>query len=269
MKESYVHGYNERENTRLHDQASTLAELLHTDTRYPAKSRILEAGCGTGAQTVTLAGNSPDALFVSMDISASSLATARDRIRRTGIGNVIFYQADIAHPPYATGSFDHAFLCFVLEHLKDPDAALRTIRSLLKPGGTITVIEGDHGSAYFYPDSAAAQAAINCQVELQRRAGGNALIGRELFPLLQAAGYDSVSVSPRMVYVDGSRQHLVEGFTRNTFTAMIRGVREAALAADLSHPAVFDRGISDLYRTTESDGVFCYTFFKATARCDR
>ena len=39
---------------------------------------------------------------------------------------------------------------------------------LLRPGGTITVIEGDHGSAYFHPESAAADAAIQCQVELQR-----------------------------------------------------------------------------------------------------
>jgi hypothetical protein len=27
----------------------------------------------------------------------------------------------------------------------------------------------------------------------------------------------------------------------------------------------FDKGIADLYRTAEPDGVFCYTFFKATA----
>lgn len=266
MKESYVHGYNERENTRLHNQASTLAELLHADTRYPATSLVLEAGCGTGAQTVTLAANSPEASIISINISSSSLAEARTRMKSTGIGKVAFGQADITYLPFAPGAFDHAFLCFVLEHLKDPGAVLQTIRLLLKPGGTVTVIEGDHGSAYFYPDSAAAQAAIDCQVELQRRAGGNAHIGRELFPLLQGADYDSVSVSPRMVYVDGSRQNLVEGFTRNTFTAMIRGVREAALAAGLSRPAAFDRGISDLYRTSKSDGVFCYTFFKATAR---
>ncbi len=35
---------------------------------------------------------------------------------------------------------------------------------MLKPGGTITVIEGDHGSTYFHPDSQAARDAITCQV---------------------------------------------------------------------------------------------------------
>jgi hypothetical protein len=43
---------------------------------------------------------------------------------------------------------------------------------------------------------------------------------------------------------------------------MIEGVREPALAAGLIEPERFDAGIRALYRTTEADGVFCYTFFK-------
>ena len=40
----YVHGYDERESERLHDQAGSLVDLLHHDTAYPAGSRVLEAG---------------------------------------------------------------------------------------------------------------------------------------------------------------------------------------------------------------------------------
>jgi hypothetical protein len=46
MTGAYVHGYDPRENLRLQDQASTLVELLHSDTAYPAGSSVLEAGCG-------------------------------------------------------------------------------------------------------------------------------------------------------------------------------------------------------------------------------
>jgi hypothetical protein len=127
------------------------------------------------------------------------------------------------------------------------------------------VIEGDHGSVYFYPDSEYAHRAIRCQVELQKRAGGNACIGRELYPLLSGAGFGRVRVSPRIVYVDSSRPGLVDGFTRNTFTAMIEGIRDQAVEAGLMQPEEIDRGIKDLHRTTGDDGVFCYTFFKATA----
>jgi ubiquinone/menaquinone biosynthesis C-methylase UbiE len=247
----------------LQDQASTLVELLHSDTFYPAGSKVLEAGCGVGAQTVTLAKNSPGALITSIDISEASVHEARNKTAAAGLTNVQFQQADIFNLSYKPESFDHIFVCFVLEHLPQPVEALQTLKKYLKDGGTITVIEGDHGSAYFYPASEKANKAIQCLVELQQKAGGNAMIGRELYPLLQQAGFNSVRVSPRMVYVDSSKPELVDGFTKKTFTAMIEGVRESAINAGIIEQYVFDQGIKDLYRTAEADGVFCYTFFKA------
>jgi trans-aconitate methyltransferase len=263
MKKAYVHGYDPRENIRLQDQASTLVELLHSDTAYPPGSRVLEAGCGVGAQTVALAGNSPRALITSIDISPSSVAEAARTVAEAGLSNVRFQQADIFSLPFGPDSFDHIFVCFVLEHLSKPVEALLALKKVLRAGGTITVIEGDHGSAYFYPDSEAARRAIQCQVQLQRLAGGNANVGRELYPLLCEAGYASVCVSPRMVYVDASKPALVDGFIRKTFTAMIEGVRQSALEAGMAEQREFEEGIHDLYRTAEADGVFCYTFFKA------
>lgn len=264
---SYVHGYDPRENQRLQDQASTLVELLHSDTRYPAGSRVLEAGCGVGAQTVILAANSPDASITSFDISASSVAQARQQVDARGFTNVTLQHADIFDLPFAAQSFDHLFVCFVLEHLPDPVAALQALRRMVKPGGSVTAIEGDHGSTYFHPDSEYARRAVLCQVELQARAKGNALIGRELYPLLTQAGFGNVHVSPRMVYVDGSKPGLVDGFTRKTFTAMIEGVRAPAIDAGLMSQADFDRGVADLHRTAADDGVFCYTFFKGRGTC--
>jgi ubiquinone/menaquinone biosynthesis C-methylase UbiE len=265
MNDTYVHGYDQRENIRLQDQASTLVDLLHSDTLFPAGSKVLEAGCGVGAQTITLARNSPEAHITSIDISPASVAEAKKKIESEGFSNVCFQQDDIFNLSFESKSFDHIFVCFVLEHLARPVEALNCLKNFLKVGGTITVIEGDHGSSYFYPDSEAAHKAIQCQVELQKRAGGNANIGRELYPLLNAVGFSSIHVSPRMVYVDSSKPRLVEGFTKNTFTAMIEGVRESSIEAGLIDEKTFDDGIKGLYRTTEKDGVFCYTFFKAIA----
>ena len=262
---AYVHGYDLKENIRLQDQASTLVELLHSDTVYPAGCHVLEAGCGVGAQTVTLAGKSPRANFTAIDISESSILQARSRIEKAGHTNVAFQQTDIFNPPFKPASFDHIFVCFVLEHLPNPVNALKNLKTFLKSGGTFTVIEGDHGSTYFHPDNPDSHKAIMCQVELQKKAGGNANIGRELFPILNAAGLRDINVSPRMVYVDESRPRLVEGFIKNTFTAMIKGVRESAINNGLIDAKTFDAGIRGLYRTAEKDGVFCYTFFKAVS----
>jgi ubiquinone/menaquinone biosynthesis C-methylase UbiE len=265
LAKDYVHGYHESENLRLQDQANSLVELLHNDTYFPPGSLVLEAGCGIGAQTVTLAKNSPGARIIAVDISKDSLTEAKTRINAAGIENVEFRQENIFKLTFPLDHFDHIFVCFVLEHLTNPSQGLSVLKKYLKEDGRLTVIEGDHGSTYFYPDSEEAHRAIQSQVELQKRLGGDANIGRRLYPLLAEAGFRSIKVSPRMVYVDGSKPDLIEGFTKNTFTAMIKAIRQKAVTEGITTPKQFDKGIKDLYRTANPDGVFCYTFFKGTA----
>ena len=183
-----MHGYSERETERLADQANTLTHLLHHDTSYPPGSRVLECGCGTGAQTVFLAAGSPDAQIVSVDVSPASLDRARARVQAAGFRNVTFRVADIFHLPFEDASFDHVFVCFVLEHLADPIKALRCMARVLRPGGS-----------------------------------------------------------------------------KNTFIAMVEGVRDQALSLGPVDTRTWDKGIAGLYRATEADGTFCYAFFKGTA----
>lgn len=262
----YVHGYSQQEALRLKDQADTLARLLYGDMSYPAGALVLEAGCGTGCQTVHLAASNPDAQFVSMDISQASLDLARAALDARGLRNVELRQGDLLHLPDADRRYDHIFVCFVLEHLPEPLAALRALRRVLRPGGTLTAIEGDHGSFYCHPETPRARRTVDCLVQLQAQAGGDACIGRRLYPLLREAGYEQVQVGPRMVSVDGSKPELIEGFSRNTFIAMVRGVRQQALARGLMTEADWDAGVAELERAATPDGTFCYTFFRATAQ---
>jgi SAM-dependent methyltransferase len=258
----YVHGYSSTESERLQAQASALTDLLHEGTAYPPGSRILEAGCGVGAQTVALAERSPGAQIVAVDRSESSLARARHAAEGRRLTNVEFHQADLFELPVEDASFDHLFVCFVLEHVAEPERLMRHLMRSLKPGATITVIEGDHGSAFFYPDNADARHAIDCLVELQARGGGNAMIGRELYPLMLRCGVQQALVAPRVVYADAAHPELVEGFTLATFTAMVEGVEEAAIQAGLVDIERWRRGIAGLRRAAEPDGTFSYTFFK-------
>ena len=139
MKKEYVRGYTARESVRPVNQATTLAEILHSDTVYPAGSNVLEAGCGVGAQTIILARNSPNAKFTSIDPSEESLRAARERVSS-------------------------------------------------------------------------------------------------------------------------------QGFTKNTFIAMVEGVKEQAIRSGIIEEADWELGIRDLYRTTREDGTFIYTFFKGKAQ---
>lgn len=265
MENKYVHGYTEYETIRLNDQAQTLSTLLHHDSVFPEGSKVLEAGCGVGAQTVIIGRKNPNIHLTSIDISEESLTMAKNRCTKSGVLNVEFFQADIFNLPFEENSFDHVLVCFVLEHLPDPQEALHKLKKILKPGGTLTAIEGDHGSAYYYPPSKYAQLTINCLIDLQALKGGDSLIGRSLFPLFQKTGLNDIKVSPRVVYADKSLPEMVDGFTKKTFIAMVEGVREDALNEKLISEENWEKGIVDLKRTASETGTFNYTFFKAVA----
>jgi ubiquinone/menaquinone biosynthesis C-methylase UbiE len=132
--QEYVHGLFPARGERLADQAATVEGLLHHDTVYPPGSRVLEAGCGTGAQTAILCRNHPETFFTSIDRSDESLEAARTRMRNEGLNNVVFQRADIFDLPFDEASFDHVFVCFVLEHLADPLEALRPWRGFCVRG---------------------------------------------------------------------------------------------------------------------------------------
>lgn len=258
----YVHGYSEREALRLSEQAETLEKLLHHDTVYPPGAKVLEAGCGIGAQTVILAKNNPEAEITSVDISSESLEKARENVARNGFKNVRFLQANIFSLPFEEDSFDHIFVCFVLEHLQNPEEALKSLKKVLKPGGTLTVIEGDHGSCYFYPEGRNALDAWHCLIRVQAQMKGNSLIGRQLYPLLQESGLEDIRVEPRMVYVDSSKPILVDGFILKTIIPMVEGVKKQALEMEMMKEEAWEKGIEELHQTARSGGTFCYTFFK-------
>lgn len=263
----YVHGYSERETERLNDQASSVKKLVHGDIRYPPGSKVLEAGCGVGAQTLTLALNSPEARFFSVDWARASLATAQETIGKAGITNVEFYHTDIFDLPFDEEYFDHLFICHLLEHLPDPVAGLTTLRKHLKKTGSVTVFEGDHGSCYFHPSTDEALKAWNCLIEVQARLGANSLIGRELFPLLNKSRFRDVHVSPGMVYIDQSLPELMESFVGKTIIPMVEGVKRRSLKLGLMEELSWEKGINDLHDIRRSEeGTFCYTFFKGRAK---
>ncbi len=263
MIKNYVHGYSERETQRLYDQANSVQEFIHYDTVYPAGSKILEPGCGVGAQTLTLAGKSPDARIVSIDISEESLNKARILIDKQGLSNVEFLHADIFDLPFEQGHFDHVFICYLLEHLSQPDIALRSLRKSLKTGGSVSVTEGDHGSCYFHPMTEESLNVWNCLIRVQENLGGNSLIGRQVFPLLRQSGFHDIRVSPRMIYIDQSMPGLMESFVKKTIIPMVEGVKEEAIETGLTDKCSWNRGINDLHKIAEKEcGTFCYTFFK-------
>jgi SAM-dependent methyltransferase len=250
----YVHGRGSAEHQRLLDQSHILEHLLHRDTVFAPGAHVLEVGCGVGAQTCIVARRNPEARFTCIDVSETSLQAAEAAARRMNLTNVRFEFGDAINYVPPAQAFDAALFCFVLEHVQKPEAVLEHVMTLLRSGGTLMAIEGDHGSTFFYPPSALAWRTIQCLIDLQAACGGDALIGPRLHALFSCLGVTDVHVEPRVVYADPSRPDWVEWFTERTYIAMVEGTRSQALAA----------GIADLRKSKQ--GSFSYTFFKAVGQ---
>ena len=131
----YIHGYSARELQRLREQSLILEELLHGKVSYSTGDRVLEVGCGVGAQTAILARRSPKTSFHSIDISSESLSAAKEYIGGLNLTNVTFENVDINAKPFAPNTFDHIFICFVLEHLPDVAKTLTYLREVCGQAG--------------------------------------------------------------------------------------------------------------------------------------
>ncbi|MDP3065838.1 MAG: methyltransferase domain-containing protein [Methanobacteriaceae archaeon] len=204
----------------------------------------------------------PEAHITSIDISQESLDHAKATVKKEKVPNVQFQQADIMDLTFPNESFDHIFVCFVLEHLSSHKDALRELKRVLNKGGTITVIEGDHGSCYFHPETEAAKKVWNCLITCQKRLDCNPNIGHELYPIMEESGFKDIPITPRIVYADQSKPLLVDGFIKKTIIAMVAGVNEQALHLGLVDEKTWVRGIKDLYKTAGSGGTFFYNFLK-------
>lgn len=261
----YVHGYSETEAGRLTEQAEAMAALIHEGTVYPPGSRVLEAGCGVGGQTARLLRSSPGAHVVAVDRDQRSLVRARTHIKAmSGHHRVRWCRSDLAALPFPDESFEHVFVCFVLEHVANTHRVLTELRRVLHPGGTLTVFEGDNGTLAFHPESPDACAVIENMILLQALAGGDAQYGRRLHPALAGAGFNAIRVEPRLVYADDANP-TARPFIRDVYNPMIATLQDDAVAVGLGSQCQWKQGTADLARVAEPGGTFHLTFFKATA----
>ncbi len=92
--------------------------------------RLLEAGCGTGRMTPTLAGRVRE--LVAIDFSFESLRVNARKLRAAGVTNVHLVQADLCHLPFVNTAFDRVVSCQVLEHVPGETARQKAVSELAR-----------------------------------------------------------------------------------------------------------------------------------------
>ncbi|MBV8497382.1 MAG: class I SAM-dependent methyltransferase [Gammaproteobacteria bacterium] len=125
--------------------------LIMRPTEKPRKNcEILVAGCGT-SQAATHAIREPDAHVTGIDVSETSLAHTRALKQKYGLRNLDLRRLAVEEAGGLGLSFDKIVCTGVLHHLRDPDAGLRSLRSVLKPDGALhAMVYAAYGRAGIY-----------------------------------------------------------------------------------------------------------------------
>ena len=140
--------------------AETLARTYPDRIDRGPIEKVLVAGGGTGYEPLLAARQNPSATVLSLDLSRRSLAYGARMARWLGIRNVRFLQGDLLDVDSLDERFDAILASGVLHHMAEPEAGLRALAGVLRPGGAIRVgLYSEHARQLLATARAVAEAA--------------------------------------------------------------------------------------------------------------
>lgn len=188
----YTHGHQESvlRSHRSRTAADSAAYLL--PALRPGQT-LLDVGCGPGTITADLAELvGPTGRVVAVDSSAEVLEQAAAHVAGRGLDNVVFEVADVHDLRFADGEFDVVHAHQVLQHVADPVAALREMRRVTAPGGTVAARDADYAAMTWYPRPPALDEWAALYQRVSRANGGEPDAGRRLLSWARAAGFADI-----------------------------------------------------------------------------
>ncbi len=264
----YLHGYSAIERERLHRQARFLEPMVHDRLPFRRRKRLLEVGCGVGAQTEILLRHFPELHVTGVEINDDQLAEAARFLGTVKWADDRFAlaKADAGQLEYAAESFDAAFLCWVLEHVANPARVLSEVRRVLVPGSPVVCSEVLNATFFidpYSPDTLRYWTAFN---EHQLNVGGDPFVGAKLGNLLQAVGYRDVQTEVRSFHLDNRDPAERAEFLAYWSELLLSGA-PALLEAKAVEERVVEGMRTELARVArDPNSVFFYAFIQARAR---
>jgi SAM-dependent methyltransferase len=187
----YTHGHHEsvlRSHTwrTAENSAGFLLPILEPGTT------LLDVGCGPGTITADLADRVAPGRVIGVDSSAEVIARAATDHQRD---NLTFATGDIYALDLPDDAVDVAFAHQVLQHLSDPVAALRELRRVTRPGGTVAVRDSDYGAFVWSPADPVLDAWLDLYHRVTRHNDAEPDAGRYLHVWAREAGFADVRVT--------------------------------------------------------------------------
>lgn len=260
----YLHGYSEEEQNRLYQQARFLEQKIYERVEYPKGARILEVGCGVGAQTQILLERFPTLSIVGVDASPVQLERAKKHLPEAlKTKRVEFLQGNAERLPFTNDTFDGAFICWLLEHVSDPLAILQETKRLLKSGGILYCTEVMNATFFVHPYSPATLQYWFAFNDHQWNLGGDPFVGAKLGNYLFKAGFQNVVTEVQSHHFDSRMPKRRAQMFEYWKQLLMSGTPSLLEAGKVTQELVDQMGAELEKLKADPDSVFFYSAMQA------
>jgi ubiquinone/menaquinone biosynthesis C-methylase UbiE len=227
---------------------------------------VVDIGCGQGTITTGLAQAVAPGEVLGFDLQEDHIRYGQGLAEEQEITNLQFRVGDVYRPPCEPESFDVAYANAVISHLSRPDDALRSVWTLLKPGGLIAL--RDRGGGYLISGLNEKEVRQAYEIDIQvidatsQNPYGSQTIGEVMHRLCRAAGFED----PR-VTASWSVESTASLSARGARSALPDQLAERALELRLTNPTELGR-LDEKYVEWlgDADGYMASSWMQVVAR---
>ncbi|MCH7407979.1 class I SAM-dependent methyltransferase [Belliella sp. DSM 111904] len=262
----YIHGYQDDEQERLRYQAKVIEKPIYDFIDFSNNQKILEIGSGVGAQTEILLERFPHLQITGVEYEPKQIAKARHNMQALGhdFPKVQFIQQD-AQQLQLNDHYDAAFICWVLEHISEPEKVLQSMKPYLKEGAKVVITEVFNASFYTYPHAPTVMKYWDIYNSYQRSIGGDPDVGAKLGHLLEKSGYKDISLRSGGFHLD-SRTPSDRLAVFDYWTSLMKSGAPALLEEGLISPDMVTTISKEMENLKhQENAIFYYNFIQATA----
>ncbi len=259
----YIHGFSPEEQNRLRTQALFGEYAIYKEINFSKVKKVLEIGCGTGAQTEILLRRFPDLKLTSIDMSDKQLTEAQRLLGNNP--RVNFLKMD-AQNIQLEEKFDGAFICWMLEHVPSPEKVLASALKSLRQDGVIYITEVMNFSFFLDPYSPNIWKFWMAFNDYQYENAGDPFIGAKLGNLLQKVGFKDIQTRVTTWHFDNrspeQRKETILFWKELMLSGADQLLKENVISEEVieNSKKEFDNVAND------SNAVFYYSFMQAEAR---
>ena len=264
----YLHGFSSIEQDRLRRQARFAEHTIYQNVNFSSTKRVLEVGCGVGAQSEILLRRFPDIHLTGIDLSDQQLNAAKESLGKLSYANKRYdlHKMNAENLTFTNENFDGAFLCFVLEHVPDPRRVLSEIRRVLQPVAVLYVTEVLNSSFFLDPYSPNVLKYWMAFNDYQYDQKGDPFMGAKLGNLLMQIGFRNIETEVKTWFLDNrhpqKRKEMIEFWSELLLSAS----DQLLLANYVTQETVEGMKKEMAVVANDPNAVFFFSFIQAKAK---